>query len=118
MYYIMPRIMHWEWPYPSLIGLHFWLVFIGFAIYIIWLTIGGWLQGMAMLDAARPFMDSVNLTAPYLQARSIGGGLMTLGHFVFAIHFFIMAWKFGPQRLGAAVIGPELVKKYFKKGAA
>jgi cytochrome c oxidase cbb3-type subunit 1 len=118
MYYIMPRIMHWEWPYPSLIALHFWLVFVGFAIYVIWLSIGGWLQGLAMLDVARPFMESVTLTIPYLQARSLGGGLMTLGHFVFALHFFIMAWKFGPRRLGAAVIGPELILKYFKKGAA
>jgi cytochrome c oxidase cbb3-type subunit 1 len=118
MYYIMPRIMHWEWPYPSLIALHFWLVFIGFAIYVIWLSIGGWLQGLAMLDVARPFMDSVTLTIPYLQARSLGGGLMTLGHFVFALHFFIMAWKFGPRRLGAAVLGPEMILKYFKKGAA
>jgi len=118
MYYIMPRIMHWEWPYPSLIALHFWLVFVGFAIYIIWLTIGGWLQGLAMLDVTRPFMESVTLTIPYLQARSLGGGLMTLGHFVFALHFFIMAWKFGPRRLGAAVLGPEMILKYFKKGAA
>jgi cytochrome c oxidase cbb3-type subunit 1 len=118
MYYIMPRIMHWEWPYPSLIALHFWLVFVGFTIYIVWLSIGGWLQGLAMLDAARPFMESVTLTIPYLEARTIGGALMTLGHFVFALHFFIMAWKFGPRRLGAAVLGPEIILKYFKKGAA
>ena len=118
MYYIMPRIMHWEWPFPSLIALHFWLVFVGFTIYIVWLSIGGWLQGLAMLDAARPFMESVTLTIPYLEARTIGGALMTLGHFVFALHFFIMAWKFGPRRLGAAVLGPEIILKYFKKGAA
>ena len=118
MYYIMPRIMHWEWPYPTLIALHFWLVVIGFLVYVIWLSIGGWLQGVAMLDAARPFMDSVRLTIPYLEARSVGGTLMTLGHLVFASHFFIMAWKFGPRRLGAAVIGPELITKYFKKGVA
>jgi cytochrome c oxidase cbb3-type subunit 1 len=116
IYYIMPRLMSWEWPYPSLIALHFWLVIIGFSIYVIWLSIGGWLQGLAMLDASRPFMDSVRLTIPYLQARSIGGALMTLGHIVFAVHFFIMAWRKGPRRLGAAVIGPELIAKYFKKG--
>jgi cytochrome c oxidase cbb3-type subunit 1 len=69
-----------------------------------------------MLDATRPFMDSVRLTIPYLEARSIGGALMTLGHIVFATHFFIMAWRKGPRRLGAAVIGPELIAKYFKKG--
>lgn len=118
MYYIMPRVMHWEWPYPILIAIHFWLVIIGFAIYIIWLTIGGWLQGLELLDASRPFMDIVKLTIPFLEARSIGGALMTLGHVVFAIHFFMMGWKFGPKRLGAAVLGPSLVTRYFNRGVA
>ena len=81
---------------------------IGFAIYFIWLTIGGWLQGLAMLDEKTPFMQSVALTLPYLEARSIGGGLMTLGHLVFAAHFFAMGWKFGPSRLGAALLGAPL----------
>ena len=36
----------------------------------------GWLQGLAMLDATRPFMESVTLTLPYLKARSVGGALM------------------------------------------
>lgn len=118
MYYIMPRVMHWEWPFPILISLHFWLVIIGFMIYLIWLSIGGWLQGLAMLDATKPFMDSVKITRPYLEARSIGGGLMTLGHLIFAIHFFFMGWKFGPKRLGAAVLGPEIYAKYFVKEVA
>jgi len=41
-----------------------------------------------MLNKDLPFMDSVTLTIPYLQARSVGGALMTLGHLVFAVHFF------------------------------
>ena len=102
IYFVMPRITAWEWPYPKLIGLHFWLVTLGFAIYVVWLTIGGWLQGVAMMDATRPFMDSVTLTLPYLKARSIGGALMTLGHLVFAFHFAAMVLRFGPRRLGAA----------------
>jgi cytochrome c oxidase cbb3-type subunit 1 len=111
IYFIMPRVMNWEWPYPKLISLHFWLVLIGFAIYFIWLSIGGWLQGLAMLDEKTPFMQSVALTLPYLQARSIGGGLMTLGHLVFAAHFFAMGWKFGPSRLGAALLGTPLLNR-------
>jgi cytochrome c oxidase cbb3-type subunit 1 len=102
IYFVMPRITAWEWPYPRLISLHFWLVAVGFAIYLVWLTIGGWLQGVAMLDATRPFMESVALTLPYLKARSIGGALMTLGHVVFAFHFTAMVLRFGPRRLGAA----------------
>lgn len=118
IYFIMPRVMNWEWPYPKLISLHFWLVLIGFAIYFIWLSIGGWLQGLAMLDEKTPFMQSVALTLPYLQARSIGGGLMTLGHLVFAAHFFAMGWKFGPRRLGAALLGSSLFARMAAKGAA
>jgi cytochrome c oxidase cbb3-type subunit 1 len=111
IYFIMPRVMNWEWPYPKLISLHFWLVLIGFGIYFIWLSIGGWLQGLAMLDEKTPFMESVALTLPYLQARSIGGGLMTLGHLVFAAHFFAMGWKFGPSRLGAALLGASMFNR-------
>ena len=115
IYFIMPRVMNWEWPYPKLISLHFWLVFIGFLIYFIWLSIGGWLQGLAMLDPNQPFMQSVAITLPYLQARSIGGALMTLGHFVFAFHFFAMGWKFGPKRLGASLIGSPMTEKIWAR---
>lgn len=103
-YFVMPRVMAWEWPYPKLIAAHFWLVVAGFSTYVISLTIGGWLQGTAMLDAAKPFMDSVNVTVPYLKGRSLGGALMTLGHLVFAFHFIAMALRFGPRRIGAALL--------------
>jgi cytochrome c oxidase cbb3-type subunit 1 len=48
-------------------------------------------------------MDSVAVTLPYLKARSIGGALMTLGHFVFVGHFLAMALRFGPLRTGATL---------------
>ena len=118
IYFIMPRVMDWEWPYPRLISLHFWLVVIGFAIYFIWLSIGGWLQGLAMLDEKTPFMQSVALTLPYLQARSIGGALMTMGHLVFAAHFFAMGWKFGPKRLGAALLELSWLPRLLGRRAA
>lgn len=89
-YFMMPRVLDVEWPKPRLIALHFWLVVAGFAVYIITLSIGGWLQGLALLDPARPFMDSVTLTIPWLKGRSLGGFLMTLGHFVFAWHLVLM----------------------------
>lgn len=111
IYFIMPRVMKWEWPYPKLISLHFWLVLVGFGIYFVWLSMGGWLQGLAMLDGATPFLDSMKLTVPYLEARSVGGGLMTLGHLVFAVHFFAMGWKFGPRRLGAALLGNARLRR-------
>ena len=98
MYFVMPRITAREWPFPWLITAHFWLVSGGFALYFISLTTAGWLQGQAMLDAARPFMDSVAVTLPYLKVRSIGGAFMVLGHLVFATHFLLLVLNVGPQR--------------------
>ena len=109
IYYVMPRVLAWEWPYPKLISWHFWLVLLGFAVYAIGLSIGGWLQGLYMLDAARPFMDSVNVTIPYLQSRTVGGGLMTIGHLVFAFHFVAMALRYGRRRVGPALFHQDKV---------
>lgn len=103
IYFAMPRIVSREWPYPTLIGVHFWLVTIGFAIYFVSLTTGGVLQGLNMIDASKPFMDSVRVTLPWLAGRSVGGALMTLGHLVFAAHFLLMALGRGPRRSCASV---------------
>ena len=53
------------------------------------------LQGLILLDPARPFMDSVAVTLPWLQGRSIGGALMTLGHLVFVWHVLLMTVRSG-----------------------
>ena len=45
------------WGLGKILMLGFWLVVLGFSIYFIGLSIGGWLQGMAMLDGTKPFMD-------------------------------------------------------------
>src|SRR5260370_18435788 len=85
--------------------MHFWLVGCGFAIYVVGLYIGGWLQGLAMLDAKQPFMASVAVTLPYLEARSLGGGLMTLGHLVFGTHFVLMMFSQKTHAAGATHFG-------------
>lgn len=93
IYFALPRIVDAPWPRPALISLHFWLVVAGFSTYLITLSIGGVLQGLALLDPARPFMESVTVTLPWLQGRSLGGALMTLGHLVFAFHFALMVLR-------------------------
>jgi cytochrome c oxidase cbb3-type subunit 1 len=105
IYYVMPRVLNWEWPYPKLIQIHFWLSTSGIIIYFFSLSLGGWLQGFAMLDEHKPFLDSVLLTLPFLKSRTLGGALMTAGHLIFALHFYIMVLRHGPVRSAAAVIG-------------
>lgn len=99
IYFVVPRITSREWPSPRLISAHFWFVAVGIAVYFVGLSIGGWLQGLAMLDATRPFLESMTLTLPYLKARSVGGGLMVLGHLVFVAHF---GWLVFGRARGAA----------------
>jgi len=105
MYFVMPRVLGREWPHAALISLHFWLVVGGFAIYFIGLSIGGWRQCSAMLDAKQPFMASVAVTVPYLQARSLGGALMTLGHLAFGAHVFLMMFSLKQREAGATRFG-------------
>ncbi len=100
-YHMLPRMTGRAFRWPALINAHFWLIVVGFAIYFFGLSIGGWLQGLAMLDGTRPFSESVILTKPYLEARSVGGALMTLGHILFA---FNVASILLPQR------APETVR--------
>lgn len=107
IYFMLPRVLHWEWPYPRLISLQFWLAAIGIGIYFVGLSIGGWLQGEYMLDASKPFMDSVAVTIPWLQWRSVGGALMVASHLVFVGHFLAMALRFGPERVGAALFSAQ-----------
>lgn len=104
IYFVMPRVMSWEWPCPKLISLHFWLVVLGIGVYFVGLSIGGWLQGLTMLDATKSFMDSVHITMPYLEARTVGGTMMTLGHLVFAVHFIMMALRYGAKKVGPALL--------------
>ncbi len=103
IYFMVPRILGREWPFPKLISLHFWLATVGIAIYFIGLSIGGWLQGLYMLDATRPFMDSVTVTLPWLKSRSVGGALMLASHLVFVGHFLLLALRLGPERMGRAL---------------
>ena len=113
VYFVMPRLMNWEWPWRRLISLHFWLVSVGILIYVVSLSIAGWKQGLELLTADTAFMDIVRMTLPYLQARTVGGTLMTLGHLVFAVHFFAML-----RRKGRNSDQPALFRTTAVKGAS
>jgi cytochrome c oxidase cbb3-type subunit 1 len=102
-YYMLPYLAGRDWPWPSLLKLHFWLVVAGFALYFVALSIGGVVQGLGLLEPGRSFASITRATIPYLQARSIGGTVMTLGHIVFAVHIAALMLGKGLQRptLGA-----------------
>ncbi|HVK12224.1 MAG TPA: cbb3-type cytochrome c oxidase subunit I [Gemmataceae bacterium] len=84
-YYFVPRLTGVEWASARLIRLHFWSSAIGIMIYFVSLTVGGWFQGLALLDTDVKFIQIVRETVPYLIGRSVGGTLMTVGHLAFAV---------------------------------
>src|SRR3546814_28953 len=108
LYYMMPHILGRRWPYPALVQAHFWLVVAGFTIYFVSLTAGGVLQGTGLMDPGSSFAEITKMMVPYLEGRSIGGTLMTLGHFVFAAHFALLLLR---KKIGRASCR-ERVGKY------
>lgn len=90
-YTIVPRLTGKEPPQLS-VGAHFWLALIGLMFYTVPLMIGSTLRGVAWMDQI-PFIESVEMMAPYWLWRAIGGSLMWVSHIIFAYNFYVMVWK-------------------------
>lgn len=86
IYFILPRITGYEWPYKNLIKIHYIFALGGFLIYYIFLTYAGVVQGLEMNDATIAFDEIVKNTRPYLYMRTIGGTGMLISHIIFAFH--------------------------------
>lgn len=109
-YYMLPYLTGRDWPWLRLLHLHFWLVVAGFAVYFLAVSVGGWLQGVGLLEVGRSFESVTRATMPYLQARSLGGSLMTLGHLVFAFHIAALLMGKGAARTAIAGQAPAAAK--------
>ncbi len=90
IYAIVPRLTGKE-PPQVLVGGHFWLALIGLMFYSIPLMLGGTLKGLMWMDG-KPFMDSVEMMAPYWLWRAIGGSLMWFSHLIFGYNMYKMIW--------------------------
>ena len=99
-YYILPRLTGREWASARMIRMHFWLCAIGIMLYFTALSIGGWFQGRALINAEIPFIKIVVNTVPYLWHRSVAGILMTTGHVLFAILVYMNVRGYGKERSG------------------
>jgi cytochrome c oxidase cbb3-type subunit I len=88
IYTIVPRLTGKEPPQIT-VGAHFWLALIGLLFYTFPLMYGATLRGLMWMDA-KPFIESVELMAPYWLWRAIGGTLMWLSHILFAYNFYAM----------------------------
>ena len=90
-YAIVPRLTGKE-PPQGIVGVHFWLAFIGLIFYVVPLSIGATLRGLMWMDS-KPFIDSVAMMFDYWIWRAIGGSLMFISHLVYAYNFYKMTTK-------------------------
>lgn len=88
IYTIVPRLTGKEPPQIT-VGAHFWLALIGLLFYTFPLMYGSTLKGLMWMDG-KPFIDSVEMMAPYWLWRAIGGSLMWISHILFAYNFYVM----------------------------
>lgn len=91
VYALAPRLSGRQ-PRQLAVGMHFWLALIGVLIYGAALSIGGTLQGLSWARGA-PFIESVQLMAPYWVWRAVGGTLMFASHVLFAYN----VWRMLPR---------------------
>lgn len=89
IYTIVPRLTGKEPPQIT-IGAHFWLALIGLLFYTFPLMYGSTMRGLMWMNGGKPFIDSVELMAPYWLWRAIGGSLMWFSHILFAYNFYMM----------------------------
>ncbi len=121
MYYIMPRLVGWEWPSARLIKIHFWCTAVGGVVMIIALAGGGIEQGLKLVNIwlkeapteANPsgtpysFMEILAGTLPWLWVRTMSGILIFIGHVAFGINFVLMLLRRGERRLTPTLLGEK-----------
>jgi cytochrome c oxidase cbb3-type subunit 1 len=100
MYYIVPRLVGWEWPSAGWIKVHFWCSAIGIVFMIGVLTLGGFIQAFALADPKISFTAILEYMKPFMWLRSFSGILITVGHVAFAVLFIQMCLKLGQRREG------------------
>ncbi len=111
MYYIVPRLVDWEWPSANMIRWHFWLSAIGISVMVIALTFGGMLQGFGLNDPAINFMSTVDFAWWPRLVRSITGLFLLVAHVIFAIHFVMILLKIGSRKDTATLFAKPGVLK-------
>ncbi|MFB6374581.1 MAG: cbb3-type cytochrome c oxidase subunit I [Bradymonadaceae bacterium] len=91
IYGLIPRLTDREPPH-TLVGVHFWLAFVGLLLYAVSMSVGGTIQGMTWMTDA-PFIQSFTASVPYWTWRAVGGTLMFSAHLLFAYN----VWRMRPR---------------------
>jgi cytochrome c oxidase cbb3-type subunit 1 len=109
IYHLLPRVVGFEWPFPKLARLQFWLSMSGVLLFIVPLAVGGVVQGMK-LHHGIAFQDATRAMLPFLRASTIGLLLIVLGNLLFALNIFALTtvWKLALVKKIIAIVKAPL----------
>jgi cytochrome c oxidase cbb3-type subunit 1 len=109
IYHLLPRVVGFEWPFPKLARVHFWVSLPGVVLLVLPLAIGGVEQGLKLNNPDIVFMDAMKATLPFLRISTIGLMLLLFGNLLFALNIFGLAfiWEISlVKKTFAAVTAP------------
>jgi cytochrome c oxidase cbb3-type subunit I len=109
IYHLLPCVVGFDWPYPKLARLQFWLSMIGVLLFIIPLAIGGVVQGMKLHHGAA-FQEVVQATLFWFRFSTTGLLLIVLGNLLFALNIFALTavWKLALAKKAVAAVKAAL----------
>jgi len=95
VYYLLPRAVGIEFPFPKLARVHYWLSLLGIGLLVVPLAVGGVLQGSGLQNPNVAFADTTKAMLPFLRVSTTGLLLMLLGNLLFFVNVMglTLRWK-------------------------
>ena len=112
VYYLLPRAVGREWPFPKLARVHYWISAAGVLLLVVPLAIGGVVQGLKWANPGVASVDVSAATLPFLRVSTTGLLLLLLGNLLFALNIFAMTfvWKLALLRKAIAIVKTPLAE--------
>jgi cytochrome c oxidase cbb3-type subunit 1 len=111
IYHLLPRVAGFEFPFPKLARVHFWISSLGILLLVLPLAVGGVEQGLKLGNPDIGFMDALKATLPFLRVSTIGLMLLLFGNLLFALNIFglMFIWEKSLVKKAFAVVTASLV---------
>ncbi|MGD0252337.1 MAG: cbb3-type cytochrome c oxidase subunit I [Verrucomicrobiota bacterium] len=110
IYYVLPRAVGFEFPFPKLARAHFWISMLGVLVLVVPLAIGGVVQGLKWANPGVAPVDVARATLPFLRASTTGLLFLLFGNLLFALNIFglTVIWKLALLKKAIAIVKAPL----------
>jgi cytochrome c oxidase cbb3-type subunit 1 len=93
IYYIVPRLFQSEWPSARLVNLHFWCAALGTIFYVVPLSVGGIVEGLALNHGNAQFMEVLKSTLMFLRVSTLGDLLILIGNGSLLVNITLLFYR-------------------------